>query len=220
MNLAPHPPALATEGLSIEREGRVIARLPALSLAPGAAATLIGPSGSGKTSAILALTGIRPPHTGTLTIAGTDLWALPSAARDRFRGQRIGLVFQSFHLVDALTVAENLKLAATSAGLKPDLERIAVLLKRLAIEELAGRRANALSTGQAQRVAVARALINRPALVIADEPTSALDDDNAKALLALLRDNAARESAALLIATHDRRVLDSSPLIVSMERAP
>jgi len=211
-------PALATQGLSLERGGEVFARLPALSLPPSQQITLIGPSGSGKTTAILALTGIRPPHSGALTIAGTDLWSLDTAARDRFRGQRIGLVFQSFHLIDAVTVLENLTLAATSAGLKADIAHIEGLMEQLAISDLRHRRARALSTGQAQRVAVARALVNRPALVIADEPTSALDDQNAHALLALLKECAARENAALLIATHDRRILESSPRTVEMER--
>jgi len=220
LNSPQRPPALATDGLTIERDGRAIARLPALSLAPGASATLIGPSGSGKTTAILALTGIRPPGSGTVTVNGTDVWALPSAARDRFRGRQIGLVFQSFHLIDALSVVDNLRLAASSAGLASDPAHIEHLLERLDIMSLRDRQTHRLSTGQAQRVAVARALVNRPALVIADEPTSALDDGNAATLIALLQERVAEEGAALLIATHDRRVLERSATTIAMERAP
>jgi putative ABC transport system ATP-binding protein len=153
-------------------------------------------------------------------VEGIDLWSLPAARRDRLRGQRIGLVFQSFHLIEAVSVEDNLRLAASCAGLAPDAAHLEHLLGSLAIADLRRKRADRLSQGQAQRVAVARALVNRPALVLADEPTSSLDDGNAHALLALLAKAARDEGAALLIATHDRRALDGVDAVAAMEAPP
>ena len=145
------------------------------------------------------------------------MWSLASARRDRLRGRRIGLVFQSFHLIDAVSVEDNLRLAASCAGLPADPAHLDSLLETLDIHAIRHRRADHLSQGQAQRVAVARALVNRPVLVLADEPSSALDDDNATALLELLGRTVRDHGAALLIATHDRRVLDAVEGVAMME---
>ncbi len=213
------PPSLRTEGVLLERDRRVFARLPDLELTPGRIIALTGRSGTGKTTALLALAGIRAPGEGRILIGETDLWSLSAARRDRLRGQRIGLVFQSFHLIDAVSVEDNLRLGAACAGLKADPARLQTLLETLDIAAIRHRRADRLSQGQAQRVAVARALINRPALVLADDPTSALDDDNARALLDLLGRAVRDGGAALLIATHDRRALDAVDASVAMEVA-
>jgi putative ABC transport system ATP-binding protein len=157
----------------------------------------------------MALAGIRAPASGEIVVEDTVLWGLSAAARDLFRGRRIGLVFQSFHLIDAVSVATNLALAARCAGLPPNNGRMDQLLETLQIAELRRRRADRISHGQAQRVAIARALFNKPAVVFADEPTSALDNASTARLLALLREAAAIEGAGLVIATHDRRVIDA-----------
>jgi putative ABC transport system ATP-binding protein len=212
------PPPLRTRGIVLERDRRPIARLPDIDLAAGQSLALTGASGAGKTTALLALAGIRAPAAGRVLVGGDeDLWALPPARRDRLRGQRIGLVFQSFHLIDAVSVEQNLRLAATCAGRPVDAARLDALLADLDIAALRHRRADRLSQGQAQRVAVARALVNRPALVLADEPTSSLDDGNARALLDLLERAAREHGAALLIATHDRRVLDAVSQSMAVE---
>ncbi len=207
---------LATHGVILARGGRVFAALPDLGLARGRSVALVGDSGSGKTTALMALAGIRPPHSGEIAVGDVRLWALPPAARDRFRGRRIGLVFQSFHLIDALSVAANLAIARRCAGLPVDHGRAARLLQTLHIAELGRLPADRISHGQAQRVAVARALINDPVVVLADEPTSALDDASAARLLALLKDTAASEGAGLVVATHDRRVIDAVDQTVEM----
>jgi putative ABC transport system ATP-binding protein len=211
---------LVTRELTLSRDGRTFAAVPDLDLARGRSMAILGASGSGKSTALLALAGIRAPAGGEVAVEGIDLWRLPTARRDHFRGQRIGLVFQSFHIIDAVSVAANLGLAARCAGLPRDPGRVLDLLHRLGIGELGSRRADRLSHGQAQRVAVARALMNRPALVLADEPTSALDDANAKSLLALLKETARAERAALIITTHDRRVIDAVDSIVEMRALP
>lgn len=200
---------LASRGLTLARNGRSFAALPDFDLPPGRSLAILGASGSGKSTALLALAGIRAPQSGEVEIEGKAVWRMTAPARDRFRGRRIGLVFQSFHLIEAVSVAANLGLAARCAGLPPDRDRIDQLLDRLGIGALRGVRADRISQGQAQRVAVARALFNRPAVVLADEPTSALDDASARQLLALLKESATGEGAALIVATHDRRVIDA-----------
>ena len=193
----------------VARNGRRVAVLPDIHLDKGRSIAVVGQSGAGKTTALMALAGIRAPEQGQIAIEGTELWRLASAARDRFRGRRIGLVFQSFHLIEAVSVLANLTVAASCAGLPPDKSRADELLDRLGIRALRDTRADRISQGQAQRVAVARALFNRPAVIFADEPTSALDDRAATQMLTLLKEAALHEGAALVIATHDRRVIDA-----------
>jgi len=212
--------ALIASGVVLARDGVPFAALPNLVLAKGETVALTGASGSGKTTALLALAGVRAPHAGHIAIDGTELWSLGRGARDGFRGRRIGLVFQSFHLVDALSVAANVWLAAQCARYPvQEPGRLDMLLARLDLSKVKHRRADRISHGQAQRVAVARALLNKPAVVLADEPTSALDDENAAALLKLLETAARSNDAALVIATHDRRVLNGVDKVVTMVRA-
>jgi ABC-type lipoprotein export system ATPase subunit len=209
---------LRTSGLTVARQQDFLACLPDLSLRGGEAVAVIGPSGCGKTTVLLALAGIRKPQTGTVNIDDTNLWAIASHARDRLRGRRIGLVFQSFHLVDALSVENNIRLAAVCAGTQAG-ERVDRLLKQLDLAAVRSQRADRISHGQAQRAAIARALVNRPAVILADEPTSALDDANTESLLKLLTDNAAAENAALVITTHDKRVLNRIETVIALEAA-
>ncbi|HTT85137.1 MAG TPA: ATP-binding cassette domain-containing protein [Rhizomicrobium sp.] len=224
-------PVLSVQGLSLAREGRIFARLSDFQVLPGRSLAVVGRSGSGKTTALMALAAVRAPATGTIEIGGINPWSLQRAARDRFRNCCIGLVFQSFHLVDALSVAANIRLPARCASRLVDSriaawladhpvdegERLDLLLKALGLVEISGHRADRISQGQAQRAAVARALFNRPAVILADEPTSALDDDNASALLDLLRTSAVSENAALVIATHDRRALQAVDHVLAIE---
>ena len=212
---------LATCDVVLARNGESFARLPDLAVRPGESVAIVGPSGCGKTTALMALAGIRAPQSGTIAIEKSNLWTFGRRARDRFRGRRIGLVFQSFHLVDALSVRANVQLAAQCAG-HPlhDRERMHVLLERLGLVPVQTRRADRISHGQAQRTAIARALLNRPAVILADEPTSALDDTHTEAIMALLKENAAAENAALVVATHDRRVLATVEKVIEMETLP
>ena len=131
---------------------------------------------------------------------------MSESERDRFRGRYIGFVFQQFHLMPAISVAQNLLLAqrlSRSCGPPPP---VSGLLESLGLESLADRKPRELSHGQAQRVAIARAVCHRPELVIADEPTSALDDRHASDALTLLRQATEQQGAALLVVTHDQRI--------------
>ena len=167
---------------------------------------VLGPSGSGKTTLLHILAGILKPTAGCISIAGQDLTALRPAELDRFRGQRIGIVLQRLHLVPSLTVMNNLLLAQYLAGLPQDGARVRDVLTSLDVADKAGAYPHELSFGQAQRVAVARAVVNRPKLLLADEPTSNLDDARCAQAYGLLESQARACGATLVIATHDQRI--------------
>jgi putative ABC transport system ATP-binding protein len=209
---------ICTNGLRVARGGRTI-DIPDFSVRPGQTIALVGPSGSGKTTALMAMSLMHRPVSGTILIEGNDPWRLSLRARDQFRGRHIGLIFQSFHLVDALDVRSNIALAARCIGQNVDTVRLVQLLAQLGLAEIVAQRADRISHGQAQRVAVARALFNQPSIILADEPTSALDDRNANNLLSLLKTSAEAARAALVITSHDRRVLDQVDTIVNLRGA-
>lgn len=183
-----------------------ILNLPSWQVAAGAHSLIIGPSGSGKTTLLHLLAGLAAPTKGQIEIAGQPLAALSAAQLDRFRGRYIGIVLQRLHLVPALTVSDNLRLARYLAGLSQDDELIRRTLQRLGIADKERRRPERLSQGEAQRVAIARAVINQPELILADEPTSALDDKSCERVIELLLQQAEDCGATLLIATHDGRI--------------
>lgn len=167
---------------------------------------VIGPSGSGKTTMLHLLAGVLRPQSGSVSIAGQALGGMSQAALDRFRGQHIGIVLQRLHLVASLTVARNLALAQYCAGVSQDKARVDEVLVNLGLGDKTNAYPRELSHGQAQRVAVARAVINRPKLILADEPTSNLDDANCEQARALLVEQASACGATLVIATHDGRL--------------
>lgn len=197
-------------------------RVPELRLAQGERLFLHGPSGSGKSTLLGLIAGVLPVEAGQLWALGEPLHALKPAARDRWRGERLGILFQTFNLLPALPVLDNVLLACRFAparmarlatpGQSPTVAAEAEarrLLRRLGIgDELHRRAVTALSLGQQQRVAAARALLGRPALVLADEPTSALDEDNRQGFLDLLLAECAANGASLLFVSHDRRPMD------------
>ncbi|HYH41421.1 MAG TPA: ABC transporter ATP-binding protein [Burkholderiales bacterium] len=167
---------------------------------------VLGPSGSGKTTLLHILGGILKPSYGEVLVAGQPLMRLKPRALDRFRGRHVGIVLQRLHLVDSLTVEDNIILAQFFSRLPPDPYRAREVLADLGLEDKADAYPHELSFGQAQRVAVARAVVNRPTLLLADEPTSNLDDAHAMQTLDLLESQANACRATLLIATHDQRI--------------
>ena len=199
-------PVLVLTGIRQEIAGRLVLDLPELTAAAGEHTLMLGPSGSGKTTLLHIIAGILRPTAGRVVVAGHDFAGMGAAAIDALRGRQIGIVFQTLHLIGALTVRQNLRLARSLAGLPADDDRIAAVLADLHIGHLADKRPGALSQGEAQRAAIARAVINAPALILADEPTSALDDDNCAAVMGLLQQQAGRSGATLLVATHDARL--------------
>ena len=192
--------------LAIRRGTGAALSFPALSLAAGDRVLLHGASGSGKTTWLSALAGLLPPDTGRIAIDGADLYSLSAGRRDRLRGSRMGFVSQALHLLPGLTLRQNVALAATMAGKPANAPAIDTLLVRLGLAGKAHHFPHALSQGEQQRAAIARAVLNRPALILADEPTSALDDRSAADVMSLLESCAGDTGAALLVSTHDARL--------------
>ena len=199
-------PLVVVRDLACVRDGRTVIDLPAWSVAAGEHALVLGPSGSGKTTLLHLIAGLLRPTRGAIAVAGRELGRLGPREVDRLRGQRIGIVFQTLHLIGALSVADNLRLAGYLAGRTPEPARIARALDGVGLGARARARPHELSQGEAQRVAIARALINGPRLILADEPTSALDDGNCDRVLALLEEQAEAHGATLVIASHDGRI--------------
>lgn len=197
---------LAVTGLVAGYGDRAIARLRYLAVEAGEAAVLTGASGAGKTTLLLAIAGLADRIDGSIRVDCDNVGALGARARDRHRGRHIGLVFQDLHLIPGLSALDNLLVAPYAAGVKPDRSRALALLDRLGVAERAHARSETLSRGEAQRTAIARAMLLRPQLILADEPTASLDDEACDAVLTLLNEATREAGAALVIATHDSRV--------------
>ncbi|MEO4047134.1 ABC transporter ATP-binding protein [Pseudomonas sp. CAU 1711] len=206
--------------------------IPAFRLQRGESLFLKGPSGSGKTTLLGLLGGVQKPGRGSLRLLGQELATLSAAARDRFRVDHTGYIFQQFNLLPFLSVRENVELPCrfSKSRARRAAERYgsvdaaaAQLLEHLGLKtELLQRRADSLSIGQQQRVAAARALIGQPELVIADEPTSALDHDAREAFLQLLFAECRAAGASLLFVSHDQSLaplFDRSLSLAELNRA-
>ncbi len=167
---------------------------------------LEGESGSGKTTFLHLIAGILRPDSGRIVLAGSEMSALKEAARDRLRATLIGYIFQSFNLLQGYTCLENV-LLGMSFGPGANRGLAEKLLQRVGLSNRFHHYPRQLSTGQQQRVAVARALANNPKLVLADEPTGNLDQKNARESLALIRETCRENGAALLLVSHAREVL-------------
>ncbi|MBM3343644.1 MAG: ATP-binding cassette domain-containing protein [Betaproteobacteria bacterium] len=187
-------------------DGKTVLSVPQWQAEQGAQWLMLGPSGSGKTTLLHVLAGILRPSSGQVSVAGQDLGALSASALDHFRGKHIGIVLQRLHLIDSLSVIKNLLLAQYLAGQSQDAGRVREVLASLDLADKANARPHELSFGQAQRVAVARAVVNKPKLLLADEPTSNLDDARCMQVLDLLLTQAKACGATLVIATHDQRI--------------
>jgi putative ABC transport system ATP-binding protein len=181
-----------------------------LTVAEGEALAITGPSGSGKSTLLNLVSGLDRPSSGTVAVGGGRIDNLGETALARFRRDRIGMVFQFFHLLDDLTVLDNVLLPAQLAGAprRTSAQRAQELLEALGIARHSGAHPGRLSGGERQRVAVARALINKPALLLADEPTGALDTASGLEVRELLLD-LHRSGQSLVLVTHDLALAES-----------
>ena len=200
-------PMVKVEGLRHGHGSRDILDISTWQVDAGERCLVTGPSGSGKSTLLHLLAGLATPRAGSVRVAGKDPAGLSPAVRDRFRGRSVGLLLQSFHLLDTLSVVDNIRLARHLAGLPADAARCREVLEELGVAEFARAHPSTLSHGQAQRVALARAVVNRPAVLLADEPTSSLDDESCERVAALIEAEADRNGATLVVATHDSRLL-------------
>jgi putative ABC transport system ATP-binding protein len=175
-----------------------------LELAAGQRLAIMGASGSGKSTLLHLAAGMDRPDAGTITLAGQALDGLREPALTRFRARRVGLVFQDFNLVESLTVYDNIALVPWLTGLQTDQEAIEALCDSLGIARLMNRFPAQLSGGEKQRAAIARALIHRPALILADEPTGSLDPYSADIVLDLFDQSVRALDCAVLMVTHNQ----------------
>jgi putative ABC transport system ATP-binding protein len=180
--------------------------VPHLSLARGEQVVVRGRSGGGKTTLLNAIAGLATVDEGKIVVNGTDVTRLPEAVRDRFRARNIGFVFQTFNLLAGFTALENVQLGMTFTGQRIDAQRAAELLDRVGLGHRLAHKPAALSVGEQQRVAVARALVNRPGLLLADEPTANIDPAHQQQVVDLLREVCRAENVAMLLVTHSPEV--------------
>ncbi len=180
---------------------------------------LLGPSGSGKTTLLTLIAGLMCPTSGHASLFGRNIVHYSANELQELRARRIGFVFQTFHLIDALTVVENVALALRFAGAtRSESRRRAVdLLSRLGVRHLSRKYPGMLSHGEKQRVAVARAIANDAALILADEPTASLDIDQGLNIIRLLHRYAVEDDKCVIVASHDTRIVDCADRIVKLE---
>ncbi|AMT73209.1 ABC transporter ATP-binding protein [Mycobacteroides immunogenum] len=190
-----------------------------LTVNAGEVVLVVGPSGGGKTTALLVMGLLLTPGAGVVRIGGQNVGDLSERERARIRLEKLGFLFQEYNLLNALTSAENVALPLRYAGVSKDdaMSRARRLLTELGLAHRTGHRPPALSGGEKQRVAAARALVARPGLVLADEPTANLDSATGKKVAEQLADAARSQGAAVVIVTHDLRLTDIADRVLHLE---
>lgn len=187
-----------------------------LSIDRGEKVFLCGPSGAGKTTLLYTLAGLERPQSGRVVIGGTDLYALSRSAQARFRNQKIGYIFQNYHLLPELTALENVMVPGAIAGI--DHQHAAYsALDRVGLAQRAHHLPSELSGGEQQRVAIARAIVHRPAVVFADEPTGNLDSVNSEFIMTILLDLVKEQSTTLIVVTHDSMLAQRGDRILTIK---
>ena len=222
MNQSPAQSVLQLHGLAkaySEADGN---RLPVLDIeefnvAKGEQLAIIGRSGCGKTTLLHIIAGIAQADRGEVLIDGIDIAKLSEAARDRVRAAKIGYVFQTFNLLSGFTALENVLLGMTFARKKQSDDRARMLLDRVGLSHRLRHRPGQLSVGEQQRVAVARALANRPRILLADEPTANVDTANQQDTIDLIRTTCSKEEVALLMVTHAQEVASQFDRVERLE---
>jgi putative ABC transport system ATP-binding protein len=213
-------PAVAIRGVDLSL-GRGAARVHilrdvGLTIAKGEAVGIVGASGSGKSTLLMIMAGLERPDKGEVEIEGVKLGGLSEDGLARFRGARVGIVFQSFHLIPTMTALENVAAPLELAGAGGAFARARAELEQMGLAERFDHYPAQLSGGEQQRVALARALAPRPTLLIADEPTGNLDEATGRAVVDLIFDPSARRGATLALVTHDPALADRCDRVIRM----
>jgi len=195
---------IETKSLKFSYDGKFVFEFPNIKLKNGENLLILGNSGIGKSTLLHNLAGILTPQSGSIKIFGNDISKFSEIEIDKFRGENIGIIFQRPHFVNSLTVKENLQLAKyLGKNLEGDIKET---LSSLKILDKIDKKPNDLSQGEKQRVSIAIAIINSPKLILADEPTSSLDDSNCNNVVNILKEQASKKNAQLIVITHDSRL--------------
>jgi putative ABC transport system ATP-binding protein len=192
--------------------------IPEFHLAEAEQAVLLGRSGCGKTTLLHVIAGISTPDAGQVVIDGVDIARLGEAERDRVRAEKVGYIFQTFNLLPGFSALENVMLGMTFAQGKKDERRARDLLSRVGLGHRLKHRPGTLSVGEQQRVAVARALANKPRLLLADEPTASVDPKHQQTVIELIRSTCKEESVALFLVTHAPEVAGQFERVEHLEQ--
>ncbi len=192
--------------------------VPRFEVAAGEQMVLVGHSGSGKSTLLQVIAGISRADAGEVWVADTNICRLSEPQRDAFRARHIGFVFQTFNLLPGFTALENVLLGMTFTGSRSDPARARQLLERVGLSARLAHKPAMLSVGEQQRVAVARALANRPQLLLADEPTASVDARNQQQIVDLLRATCEEEQVALVVVTHDTGVASQFTRVDHLEQ--
>jgi len=182
--------------------------MPEFNVAADEQMVLLGPSGCGKSTLLHIIAGITRPDSGTVKLDGVEITKYSEPVVDRVRADKLGYVFQTFNLLPAFTALENVLLGMSFARKKLSRERAVKLLDRVGLSHRAGNKPGAMSVGEQQRVAVARALANRPKILLADEPTANIDPHNQKQIVSLIQEACREDEIALVMVTHAMEVAD------------
>ena len=188
------------------------------SLDAGQTLAITGHSGSGKTTLLSLIAGLDTPDAGSILLDGVDICRMNEADLTRYRAQKIGMIFQSFHLMPHLNARENIRLPLEILRQDRITARTDALLEQVGLTHRAGHLPGQLSGGECQRVAIARALVVRPALILADEPTGNLDTDTGKKIADLLFDLVQRENNTLVVVTHNQGLADRCHQVRTLSR--
>jgi len=200
---------LKTAGITFSYTKETYFNFPDISLSSSQSLLILGKSGIGKTTLLHLLAGILIPDNGTIVINDTNIASFGHKQLDAFRGKHIGLIFQNTTAISSLSVYENLQARLYFSGISNTKEAIDNILAQLDMVSVKHQKPSTLSTGQLQRLGIALGVIHKPDIILADEPTSSLDDDNCELVIDLLKSQANKSNANLVIITHDQRVKNS-----------
>ena len=194
-----------------------ILHIPEFRVSAGEQMVLVGKSGSGKTTLLHVIAGIAKPDSGKVEVDGRDITQMPEWARDRFRAEKLGYVFQTFNLLSGFSALENVLLGMSFGSGRADPARAEQLLERVGLTHRLTHKPGMLSVGEQQRVAVARALANRQKLLLADEPTANVDSGHQQQIIDLIRETCREENVALVLVTHTPEVAEQFERVDQLE---
>ena len=204
---------------SVQPDGRSVPILdvPSFEIAGGEQVVLLGPSGCGKTTLLHIIAGITKPDSGKVFVDGAELTRYSESTRDRIRADKIGYVFQTFNLLDGFSALENVLLGISFGAKRSTPARAKELLEKVGLGHRLRNKPHQMSVGEKQRVAVARAVANRPALLLADEPTANIDPQNQQQVVELIRDTCREENISMLMVTHSMEVANQFDRVVRLD---